>query len=204
MRNVFLILAGLGLGYFLYRFNTVKGIESDTESGGVLDEIADDFMGVAMTKNSTMKIGFAGLALIKDYEKLRLTSYKDQAGKPTIGWGHLIKPEEFFNEPITELEADRLLAADLVDAENAVNRYVKVALAQNQFDALVSFAFNVGRGAFGNSTLVKQLNAGRYDLVPTNLKRWVYVTQGGVKKVSSGLYKRRVAESNLWSGTVTL
>lgn len=139
-----------------------------------------------------------GLEAIKRHEAFSPTPYADQAGHPTIGYGHKLKPGESFTA-ITEGAALELLAADVRVAEDAVNSVVSVPLAQAQFDALVSFAFNVGAAAFRDSTLVKRLNAGEYAAVPSELARWKYVTQGGVKVVSDGLVARRVAEGQAFA-----
>ena len=89
-------------------------------------------------------------------------------------------------------------AQDVKPAEQAVGGGVKVALSQNQFDALVSFAFNVGNGAFLGSTLLKVLNQGQYDQVPTQLLRWT--RSGG--QVVQGLVNRRQNEIKLWGGQI--
>jgi len=99
---------------------------------------------------------------------------------------------------LTQQQANDLLAQDLVPTEQAVNGGVKVALNQNQFDALTSFTFNVGIGAFRGSTLLKVLNQGQYDQVPTQLLRW---TRSGGQLVQ-GLVNRRQNEIKLWNGQV--
>lgn len=87
-----------------------------------------------------------------------------------------------------------LLRTDVSAAEGSVRRLVSVSLSQNQFDALVSFTFNVGGGAFGRSTLLQKLNLGGYGSVPGELSK--YVVAGGRR--SSGLVRRRSAEGNLF------
>lgn len=136
-----------------------------------------------------------GLALVKGFEGFRSAAYDDSAGLPTIGYGHLIKKGENYTE-ISEAEAETILAGDLFDAEEAVNELVKVWLTQNQFDALVSFVFNEGKGKFASSTLLKLLNAGNYTAAAQQFSRWVYVG----KQVSLGLTRRREAEANLFRG----
>jgi GH24 family phage-related lysozyme (muramidase) len=140
-----------------------------------------------------MRTSRRGLEFIKNEEGCVLHVYRDPAGYPTIGVGHLIKPGEEFDQ-ITEEEAMKLLARDLAVAENAVNRMVRVPLTQNQFDTLVSFVFNVGSGNFEKSTLLKLLNQGRYDAVPGELAKWRKA--GG--KVLPGLVERRRREGELW------
>ena len=121
--------------------------------------------------------------------------YKDSAGYPTIGVGHLIRKGEDFSAGLTTEQAQDLLQKDLVRFEAVVNEKVTVPLTQNQYDALVSFAFNVGDGAFRQSTLLKRLNAGDYTAVPDQLMRWTKA--GG--KTSDGLIVHRRNEVKLWA-----
>lgn len=135
--------------------------------------------------------------------------YKDVVGLPTIGYGHLLSRSELtsgkifvdgeyirWKDGLTEDQADVLLDQDLDRFEHAVNEYVNVELSQCQFEALVSFSFNVGRTAFRNSTLLKRVNEGDFDDVPNQFRRWVYA---GGKKVN-GLMNRRESEIALWFG----
>jgi lysozyme len=132
------------------------------------------------------------LALIKQWEGLRLDAYRDVGGVWTIGYGHT--GDVGAGQRITEAEAGRLLRADLARFEAAVDRLVVVALSDNQFGALVSFAFNVGEGAFARSTLLRRLNAGEHEAVPAELAKWNRA--GG--RVVAGLANRRAAEAGLW------
>lgn len=157
-----------------------------------------------------MRISENGIAFIKRWEGLRLKPYKDVAGHWTIGYGHLIRPHEDFSAGITEAEAEELLRRDLAPVEADVNLLVRVPLTQNQFDALVSFAFNVGTDVdadeiaegLGDSTLLKKLNAGDYvgaaeEFVRVENGRTVgWVHAGG--KVVEGLVNRREAEKALF------
>lgn len=138
-------------------------------------------------------INAAGLALVKDYEGLRLEAYQDSSGVWTIGYGHTasVRP----GDSISAERAELLLEADLMEAERAVASLVKVPLTDNQFSALVSFVFNEGEGAFAKSTLLKKLNEGGYALVPACLKSWI--CDNG--RVQPGLVKRRATEAALWS-----
>lgn len=140
------------------------------------------------------RINAAGLALIKQWEGCRLEAYKDVAGVWTIGYGST-GPHVIPGMKISRDEAERLLRTDLRRFEDGVARLVKVELNENQFSALVSFAFNVGLGAFQKSTLLRRLNAGDYDAVPAQLMRFSYA---GGKRVA-GLANRRAAEAGLWS-----
>lgn len=145
-----------------------------------------------------MKTSQNGINLIKSFEDLKLESYKCPAGIWTIGYGHTanVKP----NQKISELQADTLLAIDLQRFENAVNNLVAVPLTQNQFDALVSFVFNVGIGdkikktGFISSTLLTLLNSGDYNGAAEQFKRW----NKSKGKVLNGLTHRRKAERELF------
>lgn len=142
-----------------------------------------------------MKISQAGKDLIISFEGIRLEAYKCPAGVWTIGVGST-QPPVHPGEVITKKEAMDRFDRDLVKFEKAVDRLVTVPLTQNQFDALVSFTFNVGEGALAKSTLLKKLNAGDYDAVPAELMKW---TKGGGKELP-GLVRRRRAEAALWRG----
>lgn len=142
-----------------------------------------------------MQISKTGIDLIKQFEGVRLKAYKCPAGVWTIGVGSTQPPVKPGME-ITNAQAMARLSKDLAQFEDAINNSVKVDLTQNQFDALVSFAFNVGIGAFQKSTLLKKLNAGQYDAVPGELMKW---TKGGGKELP-GLVRRRRAEAALWRG----
>ncbi|CAK0778032.1 lysozyme [Gammaproteobacteria bacterium] len=146
--------------------------------------------------NLELRISQAGIELVKSFEGLRLTVYKDSAGKPTIGYGHLIKSGENFAAGITEKQAELMLVADLVSAEEVVKRWVNVALTQGQFDALVSLVFNIGAGNLMKSTLLKKLNAGDVIGAADEFLRWNKA--GG--KVVEGLWRRRAAERGMFVG----
>lgn len=139
-----------------------------------------------------MNISEKGLVLIKQFEGLRLDAYQCSASVWSIGYGHTrgVMP----GDRITEDEAEDLLRQDTREAEQSVHRLVSVKLAQNQFDALVSFTFNLGAGALQRSTLLKRLNAGDYQAAAEEFLRWVYA--GG--KRLSGLIRRRAAEKALF------
>ncbi len=146
-----------------------------------------------------MQLSAAGLDLIKRFEGFRTHPYTDVAGFPTIGYGHrIVPPESFppesFPRGIGEPQAAAILARDVAAAERTVARLVKVALTQGQFDALVDFCFNLGAGRLASSTLLRCLNAGRYDAVAEQLLLWDLA--GG--EVNLGLKARREAELRLW------
>ena len=139
-----------------------------------------------------MKTSQKGIDFIKRHEGLRLKAYQDSAGVWTIGYGSTGGVRE--GDVINEMQAETLLRVDLHTAEKEVNRH-RLPLNQNQFDALVSFTFNVGAGAFRNSTLLKRIkeNVNHPD-IPNQFRRWVYA---GGKKLN-GLVKRREEESKLY------
>jgi lysozyme len=138
-------------------------------------------------------INSAGLALIKEYEGCRLEAYQDGNNIWTIGFGHTagVKP----GDTCSQMQADAFLEHDLIAAELSVSSLVKVPLTDNQFAALVSFTFNEGTGRLAESTLLKKLNQGGYDLVPACLKTWIFIGPNQ----SQGLIRRRAAEAALWS-----
>lgn len=140
-----------------------------------------------------MKTSQKGIDLIKEFEGTVLKVYKDAVGLPTIGIGHLIKKGEVFTT-LTQQQAEELLAKDLKQFEEGVSTSVKVALTQNQFDALVSFAFNLGIGNLNSSTLLKKLNVGDIQGAADQFPRWNKA--GG--KTLAGLTRRRLAEKELF------
>jgi lysozyme len=140
-----------------------------------------------------MKISKKGLDLIKEYEGLELKAYKDSVGVLTIGYGSTgshVKP----GMTITAQEAEALLLKDVERFEEGVSAAVKVPLNQNQFDALVSFSFNLGLGSLQKSTLLRKLNAGDYAGAQAEFKRWNKA--GGI--VLRGLVRRRASEALLF------
>jgi len=143
-----------------------------------------------------MKTSVEGLNLIKDYEGLRLEAYYCSSGVLTIGYGHT-GPDVWVGMTITESEAEHLLQQDLVKFENGVEELITVPLNQNQFDALVSFTYNVGVGALQDSTLRKRLNAGEdpNKVAEEELPRW----NKGANGPLPGLTRRRESEVKLFT-----
>lgn len=141
-----------------------------------------------------MRISQNGLELIKEFEGFSATPYVCAGGKVTVGFGHT-NTASMKMKPITKRDGEALLKQDLREAEATVERLVKVDLTQNQFDALISFVFNVGAGALAKSTLLKLLNKGNYEAVPAQLMRWNKANG----KPLAGLTRRRQAEGVLWS-----
>jgi lysozyme len=155
-----------------------------------------------------MEMSEHGRELLAQWEGFKQKVYKDAVGKATIGVGHLLTGAEKssgsitingecidYSGGITKEQVLGLLAQDLGRFEKAINDNVTVSIKQNQFDALVAFCFNVGVGAFTDSTLLKKLNDGSYDAVPDQLMKW---TKGGGKTLP-GLVNRRQHEIDLWN-----
>ena len=139
-----------------------------------------------------MKISEQRLELIKHFEGCELEAYKCAAGVWTIGYGHIKTAVE--GKVITQEEADNLLVEEIIEYEDYVRAAVKVPLKQYQFDALVSWTFNLGNGNLNASTMLKVLNREEYEGVPAQMARWNKA--GG--KVLEGLIRRREAEGLLF------
>ena len=147
------------------------------------------------------QISAAGAQFVAHFESFKPQLYNDSGGHCTIGIGTLVhrgpcdgtEPAEF-KRGITRARAVELFTAHLEDAAATVRRLVKVPLTQTQFDALISFTYNVGGGAFGKSTLLRKLNQGDYVSVPSELARFVY--SGG--RIQPGLVRRRRSEGRLF------
>ena len=158
-----------------------------------------------------MRISEAGLNLIAEFEGYSGELYNDPVGHCTIGIGHLVHygvchrgdtVEGPYRDGLSYSEAVHLLQQDVRRYEDAVNRLITVQLNQNQFDALVSFTFNLGYGALEGSTLRGVLNSGRHDLVCRELRRWNKAELNGVMVELAGLTRRRTAECTLWETPV--
>lgn len=166
-------------------------------------------------KQMIRKMSEAGYQALKAREGLRLTAYRCQAGKLTIGWGHTdgVRP----GQKITEAQACGLLAADVLPLERHLNKLQEndgVKLKQCEYDALISFIFNVGQKSFQISTMRKKLVAGRpAEEIAAEFEKWVYVTvtetntkpDGTIdtqtrKVVSKGLQTRRQGEKAQYLG----
>jgi lysozyme len=142
------------------------------------------------------KITQRGIDLIKKYEDFSPCPYSRPAGLLTIGYGHVILPEEEWQH-VTEEEGEELLRADLAKAEHAVLRNIQVPLRDHQFDALVSFTFNLGGGALQRSTLRSKINNGDEDITSEFL-RWIWCKG----RKLAGLIARRREEAMLWEGAL--
>jgi len=137
-----------------------------------------------------------GINLIKRFEGFEPKIYLDAAGLPTIGYGHLLRAgeAEMFKNSISPEAGEALLIKDVLSAEQAVLRLINVPLTDGQFDALVSFTFNLGSGALQRSTLRRKVNREEHSEVPREFMRWVWA--GGRKL--RGLIRRREAEVQLY------
>ncbi len=142
------------------------------------------------------QLSAAGLALLKRSEGFKAAEYLDAVGLPTIGYGHRLLPGESFPHGITEAQAAMILLNDVQIAERAVRLFVQVPLTQGQFDALVDFVYNLGSSRLRHSTLLVDLNAGRYDAAAQQLLLWDHA---GEKELPA-LKTRREAEYHLWIG----
>ncbi len=143
-----------------------------------------------------MQTNQAGLELIKMFEGLRLEAYVDAVGVWTIGYGHTKTARR--GMVITEEQAEALLREDLQDAENAVNRLVKVPLNENEFSALASLVFNIGSGNFQKSTVLRRLNAEDRVGAADAIEWWNKGRVNGVLTTLPGLVRRRAAEKALF------
>lgn len=154
-----------------------------------------------------------GLRFIADWEGFKNNVYKDAAGLPTIGVGHLLTTTELatgkidipgygsilYENGLSDDQVMALLVKDTIRIGTEVQRLVKQRVFQHQYDALVSFAFNVGTGNFSSSTLLKRVNAGRSGDVPHEFMRWTKVRQDGNLVHSHGLQRRRIAEVKVFA-----
>lgn len=145
-----------------------------------------------------MQVSFNCINLIKSFEGFSKVPYLCPAGIPTIGFGNTRyedgKKVTLSDAPITELRASLIMKEALLEYEAAVNRYVTAPITQNQFDALVDFAYNAGAQSLRTSTLLKYLNVGNITAAADEFNKWV---NGGGKRLS-GLVKRRAAERALF------
>jgi lysozyme len=142
-----------------------------------------------------MKVSSDGLSLIQQFEGFSPTPYRCPANLSTIGYGHVVLPHEMATlTSVSESQAQQLLAQDVVFAERAVMKLIARPLRQSQFDALVSFTFNLGSGTLQRSTLRRVINRGEESAVA---EQWLRFIWGGGRKLP-GLMRRRRAELALY------
>jgi GH24 family phage-related lysozyme (muramidase) len=176
-------------------FQAAKGLDADGVVGSeTWTALRGGHQGGRPT--SGRSVSDVGLRLIEIFEGLSLEPYNDPVGHCTVGFGHLLHHGNCDgSEPtISHDEARGLLRSDAGSAGAAVSEGITVELNQAQYDALVSFVFNVGSGNFADSTLRRLLNEGSYESVPPQLNRWVHA-EGGVLP---GLVRRRLVEGLLF------
>ena len=139
-----------------------------------------------------------GLDFIKQFEAFSEYPYYCPANKLTIGYGHVMLESETITEPLSEEDGELLLKKDVQSAERAILRNINVPLSDGQFDALVSFTFNCGAGALQRSTLRMKINREEYGEAAEEFPKWCKM--GG--KTSKGLLRRRLAEKEIFGGTI--
>ena len=140
------------------------------------------------------EIPVKAIEFIKKEEGCVLHIYKDQAGYPTIGVGHLLRKGEDFSNGITEEEAENILKKDLLYTAAAIMRLITVPLSDNQYSALLSYCFNCGTGALQASTLRSKLNREEYTGAASEFPKWCFAKGIRLK----ALYNRRIREMNLF------
>lgn len=183
---------------FLRKISSGKLTQKQVDAADKLIATAyDDLNDVLGIATDEMHVSPSGFDLICNFEGLRLKAYDDGVGVWTIGFGTTKYPGGVRvkkGDVCTLDQAKAYMQNDLKSFEQTVNNTVKVPLNQNQFDALVSLAYNIGSTAFKNSTLVKRLNEGNYKAAANQFNVWV--NAGG--KRMQGLVNRRAAESTLF------
>jgi len=145
-----------------------------------------------------MKMNAAGVRLVKSFEGWRASAYRDAVGHWTIGYGHTSMagpPKVHQGMHITRAEGSEILARDLQYFADEIQPLINVPLSDNQFSALVSFAYNVGVGNFRKSSVLKKVNAGQFDKAASRFVLWNKA--GG--RVLNGLTRRRLAEAALFA-----
>lgn len=148
-----------------------------------------------------MKVSKNCINLIKKWEGCQLEADRCPAQVWTIGWGTTLYPDGRKVQPndrISQQQAEELLFYECNQKAQELLKLVTVPLNQNQFDALVSFTYNVGLGAFGNSTLRRKLNESDYEGAANEFKQWTMITVNGQRVVLQGLVNRRKDEENLF------
>lgn len=168
-------------------------------AGGRLTQAQVDNLNAVVDelKPSNMKTSSSGIDMICSFEGKRLVAYDDGVGVWTIGFGTTVYPNGVKvkrGDTCTDAQAKQYMQHDLIKFEKAVNESVSVPLKQNQFDALVSLAYNIGASAFAKSTLVRKLNASDYKGAAEQFERW----NKGNGKIMRGLSIRREAERKLF------
>ena len=184
----------------VFGIKTLKAVKDfQSKNGLVSDGVVGSktFESLATNKKQSNNLSDNGMKLLEQFEGLRLEAYLDSAGIYTIGFGTIKYPDGSKvkkGDKITKDQAKEYKLHDLKEFESTVNTSVTAPLSQNQYDALVSLSYNIGSGAFKNSTLLKKLNNGDYKGAAEQFLVWNKVNS---KKVQ-GLVNRREAERNLF------
>ena len=178
-------------------FQSKNGLVSDGIVGSRTWDVLLNTPKISIQEKQKYSLSDNGMKLLEQFEGLRLEAYLDSANIATIGWGSIKYPngnKVKLGDKITKAQAKEYKLHDLKEFESTVNTSVKAPLTQNHYDALVSLSYNIGSGAFKNSTLLKKLNIGDYKGAAEQFLVWNKVNS---KKVQ-GLVNRREAERNLF------
>lgn len=184
----------------VFGINTLKAVKAFQSKNGLVSDgiVGSKTWDVLLNKNTPKhSLSNNGMKLLEQFEGLRLEAYLDSAGIYTIGFGTIKYPDGSKvkkGDKITKAQAKQYKLHDLKEFESIVNTSVTVPLSQNQYDALISLSYNIGSGAFKNSTLLKKLNSGDYKGAAEQFLAW---NKAGGKKVQ-GLVNRREAEQKLF------
>lgn len=192
----------------VFGIDTLKSVKAFQSKNGLISDgvVGSKTWDVLLNKNipkidtqdkQKYSLSDNGMKLLEQFEGLRLEAYLDSASIATIGFGSIKYPNGNrvkLGDKITKAQAKEYKLHDLKEFESTVNTSVKVPLTQNQYDALVSLSYNIGSGAFKNSTLLKKLNSGDYKGAAEQFLVWNKVNS---KKVQ-GLVNRREVERNLF------
>lgn len=141
------------------------------------------------------------LDFIKGWERCELSPYKDAGGKWTVGWGHLLPPGANLDS-INQETADTLFDDDVERTAMGMLLYLSGIPSQQQFDAVLSLAFNMGVTAIAGSTLIMHMNRGEFKEASYEFPKWRYVRVGGVLCANDGLWKRRLAEQRIFDAGI--
>lgn len=175
----------------------------------LLQSLSDSTNGIPRTH--TWSVSGGGIDMIKRFEGFRAALYNDPVGHCTVGYGTLVHKgacngdasEQPYLHGVTEERATQLLRDEVTGFQRFINDSVTVELNQNQYDALVSFVYNLGTGAFSRSTLLRVLNAGNYAAVPDEIRKWTKGRVNGQLVDLPGLVTRRNAEASLFGTPIS-
>ena len=200
MGHKFFGFLALGVVAVVSASQSVQAMKNGRQTLLVDRQVSGATLKAAIVKPTTRKqspesleMSDKGVELVKQYEGYHATPYVCPGGKLTIGYGHVIlKGEKYSN--LNKAQATALLKKDLAKYERDVNSLINVKLTQEQYDALVSFTYNLGPGALQKSGLRKKVNGGQHKAVPAEFLKWSRCK----KKILPGLVKRRKAEAQLY------